>query len=266
MLVSVQTSGNKPPLFFVHGVHGVMLLGSAFASVLGPNQPFYIINANGMDGRQPVIDNVQEMVRTYIEEIEGASPTGPLRIGGMCSGCLLAIEIARRLQEKGRQTGAVILADPPPVPFSSNKEFRAIDPQQPQIAQQLYDQVRRTLLAHASRSYNDMPFDPGDPRQVHAATLAGVGSLVAFAKYIPTPFSGPTELIISAERAAGFFHPQMPWRRLLPGSRTVHVLPGDHMELFRGGRGAVARLLKFILEEPSALDNLVEPRAERSVA
>ncbi len=266
MLVPIQTSGNRPPLFFMHGIQGAMLLGSTFASVLGPDHPFFIINANGMDGRQPVIDNFQEMVRTYIEDIEGVSPTGPLRIGGMCSGCLLAIEIARRLQQKGRQTGAVILADPPPVPFSFNKELRAVDPRQPQVAQQLYDQVRRTLSDHASRHYNDMPFDPGDPQQTHAAILAGVASLVAFAKYIPTPFSGPAELIVSAERAPGFFHPQMPWRRLLPGSRVVHVLPWEHMELFRAGRDAVARLLKFMLDEPPTLQNVAERPAERSIA
>src|SRR5947199_7770383 len=108
MLVSIQTSGNKPPLLFVHGVHGVMLLGSAFASVLGPNQPLYIINANGIDERQAVIDNVQDMVLSYVDEIQAVCPAGPLRIGGMCSGCFAAVEIARSLQEKRRGIGAVI--------------------------------------------------------------------------------------------------------------------------------------------------------------
>jgi thioesterase domain-containing protein len=266
MLVAIQTSGSQPPLFFVHGVQGVMVLGPTFAAALGPNQPLYILNANGIDGRRPVIDNVPDMVLHYVREIEETRPEGPLRIGGMCSGGLVAIEIARNLQERGRQVGAVILADPPPVPFSYDKQSRAVDLRQPQVAQQLYDQVRRTLLDYASRTYNHMPFDTGDPQQVHAATLAGVGSLVALAKYIPMPFSGPAELIISAQRAAAFFHPQMPWHRLLPGPRVVHVLPWNHIELFRSGREAVARLLKFILDEPPALGNLAELRAERSVA
>src|SRR5437763_13596142 len=130
MLVPVQPSGTKTPLFFVHGVQGVMVLGSSFASVLGPDQPLYIINANGMDGRQPVIDNVEDMIQTYVQEIEGARRTGPVRIAGMCSGCLIAIELARSLQQKGRQTGAVILADPPAVPYSFDRHVHAIDPRQ----------------------------------------------------------------------------------------------------------------------------------------
>jgi thioesterase domain-containing protein len=266
MLVPVQTSGTKPPLFFVHGVQGVMVLGSAFASALGSDQPFYSINANGMDGRRPVIDNVQDMVLTYVEEIEDARRSGPLRIAGMCSGCLIAIELARNLQQRGRQTGAVILADPPAVPYGFDKNVQAIDPRQPQVAQQLYEQVRRTFLDYASRPYHDMPFDPGDPQQTHAAILAGVAALVAIAKYIPTPFPGSAELIVSAERAPGFFHPQMPWHRFLPGPRVVHVLPWNHIQLFREGRAAVARMLKFILDEPPAFEYPADRTAERSVA
>ena len=266
MLVPIQTSGGQPPLFFVHGVQGIMALGETFATALGDDQPFYVLNADGMDGRQPVIDNVPDMVLRYVQDIGGIRPTGPVRVGGMCSGCLAAIEIARNLQKRGRQVGPVILADPPPVPFSHDKQTHAVDADQPQVAQQLYNQVRRTLLDHASRAYNHLPFDAGNPQQVHAATLAGVGSLVAFAKYIPMPFSGPAELIISAERAPGFFHPQMPWHRLLSGPRTVHVLPWSHTDLFRGGRQAVARLLKFILDQPLAYDNGLESRGERSVA
>ena len=40
MLVPIQPSGSKPPLFFVHGIHGVMFVGSSFARVLGPEQAF----------------------------------------------------------------------------------------------------------------------------------------------------------------------------------------------------------------------------------
>src|SRR5947208_14412248 len=108
MLVSIQTSGDKPPFFFIHGIYGVMPLGAIFAQALGPDQPFYAVHANGIDGRKPVIDDFGGMVRAYTAEIEEARPLGPLRIGGMCTGCLLAIEIVRMLQQMDRQTGPVI--------------------------------------------------------------------------------------------------------------------------------------------------------------
>src|SRR5262245_28906270 len=100
MLVPIQSSGQKPPLFFVHGLRGVMPLGSTFARVLGPEQPFYALNASGIDGTRPVLDNTQDMVRAYLEAIRGARPVGPVRIGGMCAGALAAIEIARELDEE----------------------------------------------------------------------------------------------------------------------------------------------------------------------
>src|SRR5947208_10119340 len=116
MLVQLQTSGSKPPLFFVHGLRGIAFaVGSRFARMLGSDQPLYVVNANGMDGRQPTIDSVREMVLAYLQEIGEARLKG-FRVGGMCAGCFIAIEIARALQEEGRQTGPIILVDPPVIP------------------------------------------------------------------------------------------------------------------------------------------------------
>jgi hypothetical protein len=58
----------------------------------------------------------------------------------------------------------------------------------------------------------------------------------------------------------------MPWRKLLTGPRFVHVLPWGHMELFREGREAVARLLRFMLDEATTLETLAERRIDRTVA
>ncbi len=262
MLVPIQTQGSKPPLFFVHGMHGVMPVGHIFSRALGPDQPFYALNAKGMDGRAAPLDEVPDMVLAYVGEIQRVRPEGKIRIGGMCWGCLIAIEIARKFGEMHRPVGPVILADPPLTP---GKLRQIKDPRQPHVARQLYEQVRTALLAHASRPYNEMPFDPEDAEQLHAATLAGVGSAVAFGRYSPDPFPGPTQLIVSAEWAPSFFHPQMPWQKLLPGPRTVHVLPWHHMQLFRAGREPVARLLRYLLEETSTLEAFAE-RATKSTA
>jgi len=249
MLIPVHTSGTKPPLFFVHGLNGLMSLGSSFAVALGPEQPLYSIHANGIDGRQPVLHDVQAMVQAYTDEIQAARPTGPIRIGGMCTGCFIALEVASSMQQQGRPVGPVILVDPPPLPAGYHKRNSRVDPQHPKIAEQLYQQIRGTLLDHATVANNDVPFDPNDPKQMHAATLAGVGVLVALFRHVSGPFSGPVELIISAERASGFFHPMMPWAKALAGPRIVHVVPWDHEQLFRAGRESICRLLKFILDQ-----------------
>lgn len=261
MLVPIQTSGDKPPLFFVHGLHGVMPLGRIFAEGLGPDQPLYAIHANGIDGRKPVLDDLRKMVPTYVEEIQAARPAGPLVIGGMCDGTLAALEVARELQKKGRQVGPVILADPLAVPRHI-REGEAVDIRKPGIARQLHEGVRTNLLTYASLPYHDMPFDASCPDELQLAVSAGVGALVALARHVPSPFPGPMQLIISVARAASFFHPQMPWHELLPGPRMILVLPWKHTELFQAGRAAVARALKFLLEEAPAFDALTERRTE----
>src|SRR5438034_7402421 len=113
MLACVQSSGTLPPLFFVHDQYGVMPFGRSFALGLGPDQPLYAVHANGIDGRQPPLHDIGAMVLAYMAEIHGARPIGPLLIGGLGSGGLIALEVARELQERGRRIGPVILADPP---------------------------------------------------------------------------------------------------------------------------------------------------------
>jgi len=258
VLVSLQTSGKSPPLFFVHGATGVMPLGRYLERRFGPDQPFYAVNASGFYPGQPIIESTRDMVESYIAEIISVQPSGPLIVAGMCLGGLIAIEIVRELQARGRKVGPVILADPA-VPGRFLEQIQKPDPRQPQIARQLYKQVHRQFLDYASRSYNDMPFDCNDPEKMHLATLTGVASLVALCKHIPTPFSGRAVLILSAERAPAFFHPKGVWRTILPGPQTVHVLPWDrHEELFRSGLGQFTRVFNFILEEIATSDTSAE--------
>lgn len=249
MLVPCQMSGAKTPLYFIHGLTGVMPIGPFLAQSLGPDQPLYIINANGIDGRETVTGSLKDMALTYVEEILCAQPSGPLLIAGMCDGGLIAIEVVREFQARGREVGPVILVDPPPSPAGLIKHNQTVDPQDSLVAAQLYERVRGQLLRSASRPHNDMPFAANNQQQVHLATMAAVNTLVAFAKHVPEIFPGAVAAILSLQRAAGFFHPQMHWVKLLAGRPRVHVLPYGHNELFHSGRHDLARVLKFVLED-----------------
>src|ERR1700728_3884125 len=194
MLVPVQTSGTKPPFFFIHGANGLMPVGGSFARIFGPDQPFYVINARGYDGKSPPRVTVEEMVGDYIDEITGAAPTGPLVIGGMCWGTLVALEIGRRLLEKGRAMGPVVLADPPRVPYGKTGNVQEMGTSIPQdadaggamgsgVERQLYNYTRGALMTHASLPYNELPFDARDPQQLHIATLTGVACTAALSSF-----------------------------------------------------------------------------------
>jgi thioesterase domain-containing protein len=309
MLETVQSSGTKRPFFFIHGLHGVMPLGSCFAGILGPDQPLYAVQASGIDGSAPVIDNVSEMAALYADEIEQVRPQGPVVVGGMCDGTWAAIETARELLRRGRDVGPVILADPPIIARSYAREdldgnadqaevsdgadgietartlkermrqagllpepappssAALITELTPEVERQLYERVHHQLAAYAAHRYNSMPFDAWDPEQLHRATVAGVGALLALNRHLPRPFSGPAHMILSAgTRAIGFFHPDLPWQELLRGPRTVHVLPWDHVELFKSGREHVARAIKLMLAQGPTLEALVASRDRDTLA
>jgi thioesterase domain-containing protein len=266
MLVPIQTSGTRAPLFFVHGLHGDLGMGGAFARALGPDQPFYAIYASGIDGRGPVIDNVPDMVRAYVAEIEAARPRGSVVLGGMCFGAVIAISLAHDLRQKGWHVAPLILVDPPVVPYVLARQYRRVDPKRPEVAKQLYRQVRSAFLRHDAAPHNELAFDVKDPKRLHTAVLAGVGALVASGTHVPEPYSGPATLIISADRAARFFHPNMPWSRVLCGPSIVHVLPWDHDGLFTSAFEEVARTLRFMVEQAPALEACANAGDKRTPA
>ena len=53
-LIAIQPGGSKPPFFCVHGFGGGVLDYGELARLLGPDQPFYGLQARGMDGVTPL--------------------------------------------------------------------------------------------------------------------------------------------------------------------------------------------------------------------
>jgi thioesterase domain-containing protein len=226
-------------------MQGLMSMGRFFARSLGPDQPLYGINANGIDGRETTASDSQAMALAYVNEILDAQPSGPLLLGGMCAGGLVAMEVARELLARGREVGPLILLDPPPVPQIYKPDTWLVDPRNPAVASHLYQRVRAQLLNHDPR---DIPFPVNDQQRVHLATLAGVNVLVALSRHRPKAFPGEATVILSSERAAAFFHPQMAWAKLLPQTPIAHVLSCTHQEFYKSARYNLAHVLKFLLE------------------
>lgn len=106
-LVAIQAAGKRPPLFAVPGVGGNVLVFARLAKLLGEDQPFYGLQARGLDGKEKPFMRVEEMAAHYIEEIRSVQPRGPYFIGGTCTGGLAAYEIAQQLTAQGEE---VILA------------------------------------------------------------------------------------------------------------------------------------------------------------
>jgi thioesterase domain-containing protein len=248
MIVTVRRTGARPPFFLIHGLYGVLSHTADMGEAVGPEQPFHVIFARGIDGRGSPCASAAEMVALYLEEIRAIAPAGPIFLGGQCAGCLLAVDMANALVAAGGEVGYLLLIDPPPLPFA-NADDRPPDPT-PRSLQQLYDNALDSL--RRKTEWTNLPFDLHDPRQMHVAASVAVVTAAAMRGYQPQPYAGPVELIVSANRARVYFQPDLPWQRILTGQRLIHVLPGSHLDMTRVQRAELLRLMRFVLDGAAA--------------
>jgi len=110
-LVPIQTSGTRPPFFCMHGAGGNVLIYRELAQCLGPDQPFYGLQAQGLDGQDPPLTKIEEMAALYVKHIRKARPRGPYYIGGYCMGGTVAFEVAQQLRAAGEEVALLVVFD-----------------------------------------------------------------------------------------------------------------------------------------------------------
>jgi amino acid adenylation domain-containing protein len=108
-VVPIQEGGLLPPFFCVHGGAGSTLFLRQLANRLGPSQPFYGIEPDGLDGKPFRYKTVEKMAEYYLSEIRKVQPAGPYYLGGYCFGGLVAFEMARTLQQQGEEAALVAM-------------------------------------------------------------------------------------------------------------------------------------------------------------
>jgi amino acid adenylation domain-containing protein len=139
-LVPIQPGGSKPPFFCVHGGLGGTLYLGPLAAQLGPDQPFYGIESDGLDGAVMRHSTVEEMASYYISEIRRIQPHGPYFLGGYCLGGIIAFEMAQQLLRRGEQV-AIVAQISTPLQFNS-LEKQASESMQDRFRQFLRRPVR----------------------------------------------------------------------------------------------------------------------------
>lgn len=117
-LVPIRTTGSKPPFFCIHGVTGDILWLKDLAALMDDEQPFYGVQARGLDGEAEPYNRLDEMAAYYLKQIRQVQPSGPYYLGGYCMGGDIAYEVARQLQAQGEEVPILTVIDPPPANLS----------------------------------------------------------------------------------------------------------------------------------------------------
>lgn len=110
-LVAIQPKGFKRPFFCVHEFFGDVFCYLNLAHQLGDDQPFYALQARGLNGADEPFTDIESMAAYYVKEIKTVQPDGPYALGGLCIGGVVAFEMARQLRHQGDAVALVALLD-----------------------------------------------------------------------------------------------------------------------------------------------------------
>jgi amino acid adenylation domain-containing protein len=251
-LVAIQPNGHRPPFFAVHGVGGNVLNYRALARYVGDDQPFYGLQARGLDGKSLPHTRVEDMAAEYLPEIRRVQPSGPYYIGGFSFGCSVAFEIAQRLRRAGEEVALLALIDgglwraeellplrvriPRIVLFQlSRLRMHAADVLRlrPSEILAFFRRKKRTLLHRARgivwRSRYRQYQETGAELPEHLRRV-DEGAYMAFRNYRPTYYDGRAVLFRSG--SGWRLRPVVPhggWGVVAQGGLEVRRVPGDHV-------------------------------------
>jgi amino acid adenylation domain-containing protein len=110
-LVAMRSSGTRPPLFLIPGVHGNIIYCAKLAFALGQNQPLYGLHSVGLDGREPPIEAIEKIAAHFVSEMQSVQPHGPYHLAGVCMGGTVAFEMARQLRQRGERVASLVLIE-----------------------------------------------------------------------------------------------------------------------------------------------------------
>ncbi len=110
-LVHMRPRKENTPIFCVHPGDGNVFHFSDLVRQLGSNQPFYGLQAFGLEPGTTPLSDFKNMAANYIKQIRYVQPKGPFIIGGLCAGGTIALEIAQQLRDSGDEVKLLILFD-----------------------------------------------------------------------------------------------------------------------------------------------------------
>lgn len=234
-LVQIQAGAALPPLFCVHGAGGNVVNVRDLARYLGADQPFYGLQARGVDGRLPPLRRIEEMAALYLAEIRTVQPRGPYYLGGYSGGGVIAFEMAHQLLRAGEHTSLLALIDTfcPALPSSRGlpgtlrnfrKEGAAYSRQIPRKGLDvLVRKVRRVQVRYHELRGDSLPHELRYLRMWDT-------NLAAIRAYRPSPYPGRIALFRAAvgDATHAYDVPDLGWAPFARGGVELYEIPGTH--------------------------------------
>ena len=268
-LVPIQPGGSKAPLFCVHAVGGNVLNYVPLAKALDEDQPFYGLQAIGLDGITPPIDSLTAMATRYVAEIRKLRPHGPYFLAGGSMGGMIAYEMAQQLRAAGEKIALLALFDTYG-PENRQFEIKQDDPlslmgrrwrARLQRASGLDIRGKAAMFANAigwrMRRAGDIlrvrwsrARGTALPHELRYREVERIHEQ-AYLAYKPKPYEGSIVLFRAAEQCEGINASRtLGWEGVVTGGIEIVDLPGGHDSLIE--QPLLVENLRKVLERAQA--------------
>lgn len=229
-LVPIQTGGQKTPLFCVHPGGGNVLCYLRLSKAMGEDQPFYGLQAAGVDGIRASLDSVEKMAAEYVSAIRSVQPHGPYCLAGWSAGGVIAFEMAQQLTDMGEKVAYTAIIDSGILytleilrsMWPANRTGGAFEMMSQNPTQKIID--FRTCSADAKL----IP-DEADEAQAMRIMELFQSNVRAVCLYRPRPYAGRIDLFQAADPLVKSRRkPLAEWQQLCSNTH-LHVVPGNHL-------------------------------------
>lgn len=239
-LIPIQLEGSKPPFFCVHPLGGVLFPYYELARHLGPDQPFYGLQAAGLHADSD--RTVEEMSARYVELLRTIQESGPYLLGGWSFGAFVAYEMARQLRSQGEEVALLANFDMPVLSRTRARPFMILNFL---LAHTLvgwpifHDYLRIVsgggegrfsfpqLLAAVARELWSLKAHGAPLRRIFRVMRINTSALI---RYDLPAYTGSMVLFRTGKSLTfAKNNPSLGWNELAPGGVDVRSVPGHHM-------------------------------------
>lgn len=244
-LVALTRTGSRTPFFCIAGSGGLALNFLTLARLLGPEQPFYGLQAQGIESRALPDFTLSAAARRHVKAIRSVQPHGPYLIGGHSLGGVLALKTAQGLEAIGEEVSLLVIMD---TVLSKRLSGVGVDD-----SKSVFTRTREWRLFHDRTKLSIIARLPltGVVPQAGLAQfeLFGLHDTIEarFARRL-SKWSGPTVVFASEDGEKANI--ELGWRTILTGPWSRVVVPGDHLSMMQ--RPNVTVLASFLGERLSS--------------
>ena len=268
-LMTIQTGGEKLPLFCVHGADGNILMYEKLARYLEPDQPVYGLQAKGLDGKEAPHNRFEDMAADYIRQIRTVQPEGPYLLAGFCVGGVLALEMAQQFHAQGQKVALLAFFDTYCPVYYKPKLFQdwvsyhlgnllRLEPKEKLTY--FLEGTKQVLDKISSKFYHMGCSLPQAYRKISSTSISiandqattdavGTAYMQALRDYAPQAYQGRVILFRSSESPWWIANDlELGWGGLAAGGLEIHKVPGSHISIIGDNIGALAEKLQPCLD------------------